>query len=662
VYCSERTIFVTAGVSRHTLQQLEWWRQRIIQVGTSPDPQVPPPKRFRAKLSLPTIVDYKKPAGDQFWERFPNNHIMPGKSLVSPYKLEALARCYGVYDWVLLDTVCRDLSTGANIGCTGAFREASCSSNAPSAFQYPAEITEAIATWVQKGFAAGPFEPKDRPVGVKVNGIMCRPKPNGSARVILNLSAPSGASVNDGIDSKQFPATMSSTARWIAILHKAGRRCLMLKMDWADAYKHIHVREEDLKLQWFSWLGKDFVELCLIFGAASSAGIYDRLAKIVADISARRARFPADMLCQYLDDLCAAASCGSQALFKLEEAYTTVAREIGVKLAPTTEPDKAFSPCTHGTVLGVEYDTVAWTWCIPAEKLARLILQIRSVLEAEHVKQDVLTSLTGRILHYAPLVPTGRFNINYIVKAGASTADQKATIHATPDLKRQLFFWLTMLRATTGFASIPDPPSVPPWALDWYTDAAGGSTNTVGLGTGGVGRGFWFFAPWSRKINCGVRAEDGKKLSRKMSALELVGPLICLAAGAELCRGKPLRIWVDNSGSVEIWRKGYSSSCGLCTTLVKAIATVAAAFGCKLAIMKVTRCSNVGACLADALSKADFARFRLGADTSWELSVEPARVPATILAWIANPAVDDNLGDRLLVELRRSTIVPGYNC
>jgi hypothetical protein len=100
----------------------------------------------------------------------------------------------------------------------------------------------------------------------KINGIMCRQKPNGSARIILNLSSPAGGCVNDGICSDDFPTTMSSTKLWLRVLDRAGRRALMLKLDWASAYKHLAVRQQDLPLQYFNWLGMDFVELCLIFG------------------------------------------------------------------------------------------------------------------------------------------------------------------------------------------------------------------------------------------------------------------------------------------------------------------------------------------------------------------------------------------------------------
>jgi hypothetical protein len=104
---------------------------------------------------------------------------------------------------------------------------------------------------------------------------------------------------------------MSSTSAWLKVLNNAGRGCLITKTDWAAAYKHICVRQEDLNLQWFSWAGKYFMELCLIFGSASSAGIFDDVAKLVLDLVCRRANFPRNMVCQHLDDVCAATAAGS---------------------------------------------------------------------------------------------------------------------------------------------------------------------------------------------------------------------------------------------------------------------------------------------------------------------------------------------------------------
>jgi hypothetical protein len=88
---------------------------------------------------------------------------------------------------------------------------------------------------------------------------------------------------------------------------------------------------------------------------------------------------------------------------------------------------------------------------------------------------------------------------------------------------------------------------------------------------------------------------------------------------------------------------------------VNAIGRVAAATGCRITIDKVKRCSNDGSILADELSKGRFAAFRRKLPSSWEISLDPAWIPPSILAWIANPTEDLSLGDRILEDIRRHT-------
>jgi hypothetical protein len=98
---------------------------------------------------------------------------------------------------------------------------------------------------------------------VKVNGILTRTKPNGTVRIILNLSAPKGFSVNDGIDKDEFPTKMSSTEAWVLVLNSVGRGCSIMKVDFADAYKHVQVVAADTNLQWFEWGGGNTSKNCV---------------------------------------------------------------------------------------------------------------------------------------------------------------------------------------------------------------------------------------------------------------------------------------------------------------------------------------------------------------------------------------------------------------
>ena len=56
------------------------------------------------------------------------------------------------------------------------------------------------------------------------------------------------------------------------------------------------------------------------------------------------------------------------------------------------------------------------------------------------------------------------------------------------------------------------------------------------------------------KINAG-KLYDGKRMDRKLSALELFGQLIGICAGGEMLRNQPAAGKVDNSGSVQSFEK-----------------------------------------------------------------------------------------------------------
>lgn len=157
---------------------------------------------------------------------------------------------------------------------------------------------------------------------------------------------------------------------------------------------------------------------------------------------------------------------------------------------------------------------------------------------------------------------------------------------------------------------------------------------------------------------------SGRQLGRMMSALELVGPFLVITAGYQWCRNKLVRIWVENAGSVFIWKKGYSSSCPLSTTLVKAIAAVAAGLCCKVDLVKITRCSTPLVDMADASSKYAFARFSNIADEAGytSLPLDPAWLPVPFTAWLQDLVPDDYLGDKIHKELSKRTLVLGLNC
>jgi hypothetical protein len=578
--------------------------------------------------------------------------------VLNPDAIERLANGVPSIEVDRLARVVARARDGASIGCQGFYRIPTFSTNAPDAYVNGRQVSDAVAGWIAKGLVTGPVSEADLPSDAKVNGIMTRTKPDGSVRIILNLSAPKGLSVNDGIDSDEFPATMSSTEQWLGVINKAGAGCWMSKTDWADAYKHIPVHKDDLNLQWFQWGGSFFREDRLIFGSASSAGIFDDAAKIVLTLACHVAQFPRKAVCQHLDDACAAHR-QKEKVQQFDAAFEQVAAAVGVKLAPKDNPDKAFSASQSGIVFGIYYDTVAWQWRIPGPKLTAILNLIHSTLAADTIPAKQMKSLAGKLINIKALVPTAKYNINHIMRLLAAS-DKSDPLPVDRDAKRQLYFWLVMLRGCAHGLSIPDPDvRLPPWSDQVFTDAAGGTCESVGRGCGGVVANRWFYLPWSKAINNGSHRVGQKKVGRKLAALELIGPLIAMSCWFDRFRSMPVIIWVDNAGSVGVWEKGYSNSCELCTTIVTAISAIAAAAGATVQIRKITRCSTAEAKVADALSKADFGAARLFSGDLLVLDPEP--IPPPLLAWAQKPVPDLDLGHRILKYLAKSTNVLGYS-
>ena len=637
---------------------------KLKETREQPLQEIPPAKRFKSKHNLPILDDYNSEAPDHFWDLFPKNLESSGSSMINGNKLKSLALECGYTDLPHLDKVVNWVVNGADIGCKGEFRNPSFANNSSSAYLDGLKVSDAIADWTKKKFAFGPVPLSEIPVSAKNSSIMTRAIPNGSVRVILNLSSPEGKSVNEGIDNSVYPAKMSSTAEWLKVLQKVGRFCKIVKIDFSDAYKHIHVRDQDTDLQWFVWLGKGFQELCLIFGSASSAGIFDAVAKIILFIVIIKSKFDKDLVIQHLDDICAAAPANSNKLQIFDAMFQAIAADLGVQLAPRDDLTKSFGPSTHGIILGIEYDTVTWTWGVPHEKLVRLLHLIDESIASTNIEQHKIWSLVGKILNIKPLIPGAKFNIDHLIRANNVSKKRSDLIHVSEKLRAQLYYWRLILPLCSGNIPIPSPElHLAPWVIETYSDAAGGSKRSSWQGVGAVTCGWWTYVMWGHKINSGSPCEDGRKLDSVMSALELVGPLLVISAGHSWCKLNHVRVWVDNMASVVIYRKGYSSSCRLSTTLVKAISTVAIGIGCRLEVKKITRCSTPLASMADALSKGKFARFRQVAKSNkLEMPLEMAWVPLAVKQWIVNPVEDDLLGHKILLELSEHMNVLSYNC
>ena len=145
---------------------------------------------------------------------------------------------------------------------------------------------------------------------------------------------------------------------------------------------------------------------------------------------------------------------------RFDKTFSRVAASLGIKLAPRD------GPSTVGTIFGVHYDTVDWTWAVPQARLDKIINMIWDVLEMDSIPAKLMESLVGKIINVRPLVPDSRFHINQLQLAISFICKeenfQKATgvgkpifVKKTEALADQLQHWRLLLPACSGRIAIP---------------------------------------------------------------------------------------------------------------------------------------------------------------------------------------------------------------
>ena len=88
--------------------------------------------------------------------------------------------------------------------------------------------------------------------------------------MIVDLSSPGGASVNDGINAHEFTLHYITVDQIIRMVSRLGRGELMAKFDVEAAYRNIPLHPSDRFLLGMKWRESYYVDLTLPFGLRSA--------------------------------------------------------------------------------------------------------------------------------------------------------------------------------------------------------------------------------------------------------------------------------------------------------------------------------------------------------------------------------------------------------
>ena len=398
--------------------------------------------------------------------------------------------------------------------------------------------------------------------------------------------------------------------------------------------------------------GRYFAERALTFGCSSSPGIFCCTAELVLELACLVAGFCRGDCAKQLDDAMALGD--RMSVQHWYDTYKSVAGRVGVSLADGSDPEKAFGASKSGTLLGIFYDLHKFTWQLSTEKSDKILRLLKPVIEEELVENSLLMTLCGKLSYYAPIFgDEARFDKAFLLSLVDHGAPKSQLIRISSEAKKQAKWWWMVISASVHPSKIPFPQHVHhAGALELFSDAAGGGHMEGCHGMGGV---LWNIDerrytvwPWPELIRYSLHNSLGHCFAHKLTFLEGCASLFLLLSVSDVVPNMPVRLFVDNAGSVWAFRKGHSKD--LYTyTVVKAIYSVARALNVDLEIIKVRRCSVPGAVVADLLSKGKVPEGldMMGGNTVADMGF----ISRVFLKFLEDPVPDRALGFKIVEEM-----------
>ena len=572
----------------------------------------------------------------------------------------------------LMDNVSKDLRDGCDsmVGSPGNRKTIS-----RNCFQHPQidipRILDAVATEVKSGRMAGPF-----PVGyikdAKVNGFLSIIKPGGARRQVGNLAAPKGASFNDGISKEslqEWQVVMTTSQQTSDMIANSGKGSILSCSDMVAAYKCLPVKEQR-RLQVFRLLGREFIDLRLIFGDKRACLLYDRFHHcIITMLVLPEAPIPCSWLGRTIDDVTTVAPKeGRHLTERFVDTYRRTLDSLNIGAAEEDiNRNKAFDSSTSGEILGIWFDTNQMTWELPKRKLTPLLQLLQDVLSQGKMTLNTVEVLHGKLNHIAPLAPPLKLYMGELVqqlreflKYQEEERDPgtryKAEFEISATLVADLQVVLAILKDTQHRPlPIVQQKTFPGlWAVNVYTDISGHIIASPSLG---------IYSPAQSRERALVASvafpgqfltgkdELGKKVFCKTTALEALGVLTALCLDPLRFIGQEVRFINDNVSTVKAFSRGYSKD-PWTTTIVRASRELAATLRSSVYVEWERRRSSQGSEIADSLTH-NLLEELSDAELDSYLAFGVTSFPQPVLDWMGRPGADRSLGANVIVWIRK---------
>ena len=408
-------------------------------------------------------------------------------------------------------------------------------------------------------------------------GVVPKSSQPGKWRLILDLSSPTGSSVNDGIAKHLCSMHYSTLDQAITVIAKKGPAALLAKIDIAAAYRIIPIHPEDRHLLGMSWKGQLFIDAQLPFGLRSAPIIFSAVADALEWIVYHQG---ITFCLHYLDDFLTVGSAASQECSHNMDILTTTCASLGVPL----KLDKVEGPTTSLTFLGIRIDTIAGSLSLPQDKLTAYKAILVEWSSRKAAKKREVLSLIGKLVHACKVIKPGRTFLRRMIQVAASRSNLDHWIRLDKDFRSDLAWWLAFLEVWNGCTLISSFANIGPLdpQISFSSDASGS------WGCGAAWPPHWIQCPWGEQW-----------MDVTITAKELLPIVLACAIWGPHWSHKRVQCFCDNMAVVNIWAS-QTSRHPIIMHLLRCIHFVLAVHEVELSIQHVPGAQNT---IADAISR-----------------------------------------------------------
>ena len=406
--------------------------------------------------------------------------------VITPLKLQEWREALRDYpDEAFAGYILRGIQTGFRIGFdTRLITLKPKRGNLPSALEQPSIVENYLYEEMQADRVV-----QLHPLDILELGIQCSPfgvipkrnRPN-KWRLIVDLSAPHGHSVNDGILKELSSLSYVSVDEVVAGILQRGRGTLMAKMDIRHAYCNIPVHPSDRVLLGMQWKGEMYVDATLPFGLRSAPLIFSAIADALQWIMERMG---AQWVAHYIDDFITIGAPDSPECQENAAIMHSACDRVGFPV----EPEKDEGPATTLPFLGIELDSIAFELRLPLDKLQRMKEVLSSWRSQHSCKKRDLLSLIGLLSHACKVVRAGRSFLRRLIDLSTVLKHPDHFVHLNKDARSDIEWWVQYCESWNGVQMMHTciTNGVTPSATSWGCGAYSGSN--------------WFMLEWVGPIS-----------------------------------------------------------------------------------------------------------------------------------------------------------------